>query len=311
MSRSPVLALGVYAVGVVLLGCLMAPPFLWAGHALGEALGIKALTKFPLHRFFDRAILVAAVGLAWPLWRYLDMRRMEDFGLARNRERWRHLGWGLFLGIAGLWIVAQLMMEAGRAKYIPHWKYERVLGAVATAAVVAVLEETIFRGFLFGVLRKRLRPAMAIFSLSFIFAFLHFWKPPWRYRFPEPIGWTSAFEMLPDLGWQFGSPRLMVGGFLTLFLVGATLAYAAYKTRSLYLGIGLHAGWVFALRSFDAVTKFTGQRSYWFGKTPLVGLAPVLLVLCTFAVVALLLWHWGKRRPDPGVPLAVVAENPT
>jgi CAAX amino terminal protease family. len=44
----------------------------------------------------------------------------------------------------------------------------------------------------------------------------------------------------------FGDPMMVLAAFATLFLIGCILADARVLTRSLWLPIGLHAGWIFA-----------------------------------------------------------------
>ncbi len=46
-----------------------------------------------------------------------------------------------------------------------------------SAIVVATLEETLFRGAIFGLLRRTLRPLLALFFATAIFSILHFLAP--------------------------------------------------------------------------------------------------------------------------------------
>jgi hypothetical protein len=47
----------------------------------------------------------------------------------------------------------------------------------------------------------------------------------------------------------FLDPVAIAPGLFGLFLIGAILCYAYEKTGNLWLSIGLHAGWVFALKT--------------------------------------------------------------
>ena len=81
-----------YTAAVIVVGCLLAPPLYWAGHAVAAAGIAPELGRFGFAKFFNRAVLVAAVVLAWPLLRWLGIRQMADAGLAPNPARCRHPG---------------------------------------------------------------------------------------------------------------------------------------------------------------------------------------------------------------------------
>ena len=86
--------------------------------------------------------------------------------------------------------------------------------------------------------------------------------------------------------------RLVLGGLLTLFAVGCVLGYARWRTRALWLPVGLHAGWVFALKSFSAASRHTAKNNVWFGEDLRHGLVPVAVVVLTGLLIAV----WLRRE---------------
>ena len=48
---------------------------------------------------------------------------------------------------------------------------------------------------------------------------------------------------------------MVLAAFATLFLIGCILADARVLTRSLWLPIGLHAGWIFASGTFSWLAR--------------------------------------------------------
>jgi len=288
--------IGVYAVTMFVLGCLLAPPLYWLGRWVAASgmlpdLPSMQLAAMPFARFFNRAVLVAAAVLLWPFARWMGLKGWTELGLAPNSKRGLHLGLGLAIGLSGLWLAAAARFGLGRATYNEHFSALDLAGAALTAATVALIEESLFRGALLGLLRRSLRWPTALATLSALFAALHFLKPPPGVSVPA-VDWLSGFRLFPSLFWQYGDPRLVSGGLLTLFLVGVALGYTVVKTRSLYMAIGLHAGWVAGLRSFRVLTHGAGEPTFWFGQDPLTGLVPVLLMVVTLGLVA-----WLLERP--------------
>ena len=156
-------------------------------------------------------------------------------------------------------------------------------------------EEAFFRGALQGLVARTARPGAALVSVAAIFAVLHFLKPPEHAAGHGAVTWLSGFVFLPKCFWQWGDARLVLGGFVTLFLVGLVLGWARGRTRALWLPIGLHAGWIFGLKTFSRASRHAAAGGFLVGEDLLHGLAPVLAVLLTGAVVWLAL-----RREESG-----------
>src|SRR5205823_11768809 len=110
-----------------------------------------------------------------------------------------------------------------------------------------------FRGLLLGILLRSLRPVVATLIISGFFAILHFLKAPTRPN--ESVSWLSGFHSIANSFAQFANPMMVLASFTTLFLIGWILADARLRTRSLFLPIGLHSGWVFVAGLVGKMTK--------------------------------------------------------
>ena len=73
--------------------------------------------------------------------------------------------------------------------------------------------------------------------------------------------------------------------FTTLFLIGWILADARVRTRSLWLPIGLHAGWIFAAGVFNRVAHRGILELPWLGKNLLVGIVPLGIAGLTWVIM--------------------------
>jgi membrane protease YdiL (CAAX protease family) len=174
---------------------------------------------------------------------------------------------------------------------IYRWKqqlpWEKVPQLLLSAAVVALLEETLFRGAIFGLFRRTLRPFAALFWVTLIFAAVHFLKPDENVQVAE-VNWSAGFALLPHLFHQFAEPMTLLAQFTTIFVLGWVLGYATLRTRSLWMAMGLHAGVVFVKMTFSKCTKRQEEILPWIGSELQIGLVPVVvLVFCGLCV-----WYW-------------------
>ena len=282
-----------YLVAVVLLGAVLAPPLYWAGQAVA-ARGVMAfLAETDFQKFFNRAVLIAALVLLWPTIRWLRIGGWRDFGLQPD-PRWKQHALVGFI-IAGLFVA--LMSGGYIAGEIYRWKSTLPWGALPklmlSAVVVAVLEEALFRGAILGLFRRAAPVSIALFCTTFLFAAVHFLKPDDDVKI-DAVTWTSGFALLPHTFHQFTEPTLLLAGFTTLFVLGWVLGLATLRTNALWMSIGLHAGVVFVKMGFSKFTKRQEEYLPWIGKELQIGLVPVIVLI--LAGVATLLWLKYEAR---------------
>ena len=84
---------------------------------------------------------------------------------------------------------------------------------------------------------------------------------------------------------------MVLAAFTTLFLIGCILADARVLTRSLWLPIGLHGGWIFASGAFNGLARQRMAALPWLGKNLLVGVVPLGLAALTWIIMRLWLKH--------------------
>ena len=138
-----------------------------------------------------------------------------------------------------------------------------------------------------------MRPVVAALITSGFFAILHFLKAPTRTN--ENVTWLSGFHSIANSFAQFADPMMMFASFTTLFLIGWILADARLRTRSLFLPIGLHSGWIFVAGVVGKMTKRETIILPWLGANLLIGLLPLALGLITWALM--IGWLRYANRP--------------
>lgn len=286
----PAAAILLYAVVVVGAGALIAPWIFWALPATGNAW----LAGQPFRRVFDRCVMLAALAGLWPLLRSLGIRSCADLGF-RYVVRWRaQLLAGIGLGIASF-LVAGIASVALGARHFDLARAEghllsSLLKFALAGIVVGLIEEAFFRGGLQGALQRAWPAKIALPVASVIYSALHFLKPAGVVINAGDVRWHTGFDCLAEVfSRSLATPGVGLA-FVTLLLVGLILGWAFIRTRALYLSIGLHAGWVFTLKTYVLLTDGRAtDATRWLGGGQLtenVLTWPVLLVV-VFAVAAM------------------------
>jgi hypothetical protein len=249
----PLWALVIYIVVVFFGGALLAPWLYWLAQHFAHA--FPKLADAPFHRFVDRSFLILALAGVWPLLRALGAKSLRETGLVPPYGQSKKLFGGLLLGFVSLAVVAGFVLFSGGRALTGGASAGKIIGTVlsaaGTAAVVATLEEILFRGGVFGGLRRMFYWPLALGLSSLIYAFVHFLH---RAGFTGAVAWYSGLELLPRLLTGFVDFHALVPGFFSLTLAGVLLGLAYQRTGNLYFSIGLHAGWIFWLKIFGAFT---------------------------------------------------------
>ena len=259
----PVRALIIYIAVVFIGGALLAP---WLWHlAQSFASSFPRVASAPFHRFLDRSFLILALAGLWPLLRALGTKSWLEIGLVSPRGQGRKLFGGLLLGGVSLAAVAGVALALGGRMVAQGMTAHKFVGgissAVATAAVVAILEEILFRGGVFGGLRRVIYWPPALVISSAVYAIVHFLQ---RVELVGPVAWNSGLVLLPQKLGGFTDIQALVPGFFSLTLAGALLGLAYQRSGNLYFSIGLHAGWIFWLKIYGQITVSVPHAAVWF-----------------------------------------------
>ncbi|NLT69974.1 MAG: CPBP family intramembrane metalloprotease [Verrucomicrobiaceae bacterium] len=315
----------VFLLGTVVLGAAFAPLLYLGGkHVVAEAWleGTwlesvnDSMRRAHFPRYFNRAILLGALLMIWPTLRWMNagrkrsaMRRPTGETIRRQllletNPLWRrHLFVGFFLAGGTLLLLGALYVNLGWYESVapgkPLWRI--LLAALGTGVAVGLLEEFVFRGAFHAVLAKLLKPKTLFWVIAVFFAVIHFFNAP-KSLDVEEVSYGSGFWMLGKIiGYfvsQFANPYFLIAEFAVLLAIGLVLGYTRMKTGSLWLGIGLHAGWVFGVKTLSPLTRRAfepGEKMPWLGDNLRVGAISCLVVSLT----GLVLWRWLRKKYGP------------
>ena len=219
------------------------------------------------------------------------------------RGQFNKLFGGLLLGFISLAVVAGMAIVCGNRVFIQIADAQKVaaiiFNAIGTAMIVAVLEEILFRGGLFGGLRKILYWPFALIASSGIYALAHFLQ---RAEFTGAVTWTSGLVLLPRMLGGFTDFHAFVPAFFNLTLAGILLGLAYQRTGNLYFSIGLHGGWIFWLKTYGALTVGASRAGMWFWGTGKMidGWLAFIVLVAMFAVLKFL--PLGRKKEPFTIP---------
>lgn len=289
------LLVALFGAWSLVVGGLLAPPLFNLIVRLGRTVpALEILRDIEFERIAYRMVMLAALAGLYPLARAAGMADWARLGLTKDAAWLRPWGRGMLLG-AGSMLVLFGAGWALRAYWLAEADLASVaglaLGTLAGALLVGVFEETLFRGLLFGILRRGLGFWGGAVLASVIFSALHF-APPSPLRGVVYGHWYSGFSMAPYLFGSFGFNYHSYPFCLTLFAMGLALCVFYGRYGSLYFVMGLHSGWVWIIAVGSEVFERNIQRlPFLFGKSEVVSKSWIAL----FTIALFLLWGLALR----------------
>jgi len=278
-----VIKLAAYFIATVVIGAVFAPILFWSAQSLAAHGVFPFLARYDFETFFHRALLVAAVLLLWPLLRVSQVRSMADLALAPNPRWGRDLCAGLVVSLVPLLFCGVLLIALHVYALRHSFAWARFGKMLVASIAVPFIEEAFFRGIVLGVLLRTGRKYIAIFAVSAIFAAVHFLKAPERTS--EIVTWTSGFSSIAHAFDGIGDPMMVASALATLFFIGWILGDARVLTHSLWLSIGLHAGWILGSGAFSRLARQQTLGFPWIGKNMLVGIIPLGVAALTWVIM--------------------------
>jgi uncharacterized protein len=272
-----VIKLAAYFIATIVIGAILAPILFWSAQSLAAHGVFSFLARYDFETFFHRALLIAAVLLLWPLLRLSHVRSMADLGLAPNSRWGRDLFAGVAISVVPLLFCGVLLIALHVYAFRHSVAWPRFGKMLVASIAVPFIEEAFFRGIVLGVLLRTGRKYIAIFAV------VHFLKAPERTS--EIVTWTSGFSSIAHAFDGIEDPMMLASALATLFFIGWILADARVLTYSLWLSIGLHAGWIFGSGAFSRLARQQTLAFPWIGKNMLVGIIPLGIAVLTWIIM--------------------------
>jgi len=291
---------------VLALTSLLSPWFAISADWISSQWPLLLPERYSFSKIFNRTFMISGILLFFFCRRLLGIGRPADLGLTRFRDNRCDIATGWLLAVGSMALLAAVMTLYD--VFTPFFRLSlaesirRCASALASGAFAGLLEEVFFRGILFKGLFEQGR-VRAYLGANLFYSALHFVKPS-EANSMEVFDPLAGFRHLASTFTPFLDPLPLLPGIFGLFLIGAVLSFALYRTANLYLAIGLHAGWIFGLKTLRVFGDFRREDLDWmFGSTdPKVVSGVYTWIGIVLVAVAV---HWctrGRSRLAPSRP---------
>jgi membrane protease YdiL (CAAX protease family) len=227
--------------------------------------------RYPFSRIFDRCFLVTSILLFFPSRRFLKIGSSSQIGLSPRTHAAPDIALGFCCAVASMGLLLAFMSFQGIYSFFFRLGFgdsmSKIANGLLSGFTVALLEETFFRGIFFKAIFDQGKPARAYLVTNLLYAAVHFVQPEKNFTLSgyDPGGGlrylAASFKPLLNLSEVFP-------GLIGLFLIGLVLSYAVARTNTLFMAMGLHAGWVFSIKNIRVFGDYTRRDLGWmFGAT--------------------------------------------
>jgi hypothetical protein len=280
------IGLALFVVLLVVFSSLLAPPAFEAAQRLG--------LEVPFKRVFNRVLMLTAVVGAVPLAWFWNVRSPRSIGLGLTHGWLWRWACGLAIGLVTMATLAGAHVLLGHRTWADPIAWDKLPGYLAAGVLVGAIEEALFRGVFFMGIRPRNGRGIALVALagSFFFASAHFLKA----ANPQGhLGWLAGFDVWGDMMITIGDGGFeALGRWTALFLMGLVLCALVRSQGSLWMAMGLHAGWIFALKTVNKLTEHASSDIIWFAADIVSGLSTIALLGAMLSAILFL----GRRKGE-------------
>jgi|TARA_R110002096_G_scaffold6991_1_gene31158 membrane protease YdiL (CAAX protease family) len=198
--------------------------------------------------------------------------------------------------ILGVVVFTLIVLDIRVLSEDAQFTWKLVSKALLAGIVVALIEETLFRGLFFKLSQQWHNGFTAVVVSSFFYAILHFIKPI-EHIDQNLLYIGTGFEVIVN---AFKAVAFMpLDDFLALFVVGAFLALVRLQTRTLAYCIGLHASWVFLIKITKELTDHNPESSWTYLTGQYDGIIGILSFIWISVIIFAYLIYVIKPKYQP------------
>ncbi len=243
-----------------------------------------------LRKLITRLTQILLLLSIFPAMAYLKLNK-EDLGFSARPTFLKQLPQGFGIGLVTLMPVFIVLYVLGidivdnSQPWTVGFIAEKTILSLLLSLLIAVVEESIFRGMLLAGLKKNMPVVAAILISSAYFAALHFLDSKTEIS-QQNFNLSSGFILLGEAFANVLNPK-NASAFLSLLAVGAFLAVLRTQVKeSLGLCMGCHAGWVWQIKMNGSLfnTDYNSEYLYLVSSYNYV-VGPLVTVWLSLAII--------------------------
>lgn len=244
--------------------------------------------RFPFPRIFDRVAMATLLAALLIASRRLRFAALVRTGCANPRANLGRFAIGFAIALGTLAILFALA-----AASLPHHQFRpaavllRAATHVPAALAIALIEEAFFRAFLLAGMRTEFGARGALPLSSAFYAIVHLIRSPAHYYLTGYHPAAGAHNLAASAA-MLGHPAAAAPAILGLFLLGIALGEAFLLTGNIWMGVGMHAGFVLGAKSWGAFVNGAKPPRWIAGPGPVPLIAAPGAWIATLAICALL-----------------------
>ncbi len=266
---------------------------------LGTTTGWQFLATVGFGSVIERTLQLTLLPALLALLYVKGWRRWRDYGLMKG---WLRMApWGVALACAAVVVATVFQIALGAREFKASIPWLAVLAVLPGAAVVALIEEVLFRGVLLQLLAKRMMFWLANLLQALIYAFVHFLSPAGFGSKHEATAWSgiqwlgAVFRQFFDWQKLSDSPALWIK-FLALTALGWLMGVSVRACGHIGWAVGFHFGAVWTLLTIRSWTEAEkGWWRPWIGREPVESM-DVLGIAMLLCVLQALLAHVESKK---------------
>ncbi len=244
---------------------------------------------FPFPRIFDRTVMVLVAIALISQARQLRFVTLLRFGFHHPLRNLRRTTRGFLIAMVAISVLVYVaVMMGAHADDTSAGIWSLMPKYFLSAVVIAIIEEAFFRAFLLVGMEGDYGRTPALLLSSAVYAITHLVRSPAKF-YVTGIHPLAGFETLRLSLAHVADPTLMLPTFVGLFLLGIVLGEAFLETGTVYLPIGLHAGFVLGAKLWPRMTSAGVALPGWlrgYGSQPLIsGLAAWMVAVAILLLI--------------------------
>jgi uncharacterized protein len=228
---------------------------------------------FPFPRIFDRTVMVLVAIAVISQARQLRVLPLLRSGFDRPLRNLPRTTRGFLIAMVAISVLVYIAVVLGaHADETSAGIWSLMPKYFISAIAIAIIEEGFFRAFLMVGMGGDFGRTSALLLSSAIYAIAHLVRSPAKF-YVTGMHPLAGLETLGLSLAHLASPALMLPTFVGLFLLGILLGEAFLETGTVYLPIGLHAGFVLGAKLWPRMTSGGVALPEWlrgYGSQPLI-----------------------------------------